>query len=397
MLSERAVRGRAGLAAIVQAAVLAFMIAGTHGWIVGGVRANTTDYVSFWAAGRLADQGRAALAYDHAAHLRMEEAASAPGIEYEYFFNPPTFLLVMAPLAWLPYLISFAVFEGASLAFWLAVGTRIAGGGRTGALCLLAVPCVWWVLGLGQNSFLTAGLMGCGLLALPRHKWLAGVAFGLLCYKPHLGLLIPLALAAGGEWVAMLSAALCVAVMLAATVVLFGWRVWPEYLRTFGQDLSGPINGGRVLLSARVDPTGAAQQLGLGLTAGHVVWGVCLACALAGVWMSWRGRAGGQARAMRGVTLAAGAILAAPFALFYDLVLCSLAAAWLARAARQDGWRPGEAMALTMLALISLLAAAPVVRATHVPFGAVVAPALLWLAWARGRLPAVGRPFPGGA
>ena len=36
---------------------------------------------------------------------------------------------------------------------------------------------------------------------------------------------------------------------------------------------------GSVLLAARVDPTGAAQELGLGLTGAHVVWGVCLGAA----------------------------------------------------------------------------------------------------------------------
>ncbi len=384
MLSEVQVRRRAGLAAMVQATVLAFMIAGTHGWIVSGVRANTTDYVSFWAAGRLADQGQAALAYDHAAHLRMEEAASAPGIEYEYFFNPPTFLLIMAPMAWLPYLASFVAFEGATLALWLVAGARVAGGGSTATLCLLAVPSLWWVLGLGQNSFLTAGLMACGLLALPRRKWLAGLAFGLLCYKPHLALLIPVALAAGGEWVAMLAALLCVAVMLASTVALFGWRVWAAYLQAFGQDLAGPINGGRVLLAARVDPIDAAQQLGFGLTACHAIWGVCLVCAVVCVWVGWHRPVLERGRNMRGVSLAAGAILAAPFALFYDLVLCSLAAAWLAREARRDGWRRGEPAALIGLALVCLLAAPPVVRATHIPFGALVAPALLGLSFKRG-------------
>ena len=97
------------------------------------------------------------------------------------------------PLAWLPYLVSFLVFAGATLCVWLIVGTRVAGGGATATLCLLAVPSLWWVLGLGQNSFLSASLVGGGLLALPRHKVLAGLAFGLLCYKPHLGLLIPVA------------------------------------------------------------------------------------------------------------------------------------------------------------------------------------------------------------
>ncbi len=386
MLTEARLRRRAAIAAVVQALILAFMIAGTHGWLVRGVKPNTTDYVSFWAAGRLADQGRAALAYDHAAHLRVEEAATARGIGYQYFFNPPPYLLIMGPLAWLPYLVSFVVWAGASLCLWLAVGTRVAGGGRTATLCLMAVPSLWWVLGLGQNSFLSASLLGGGLLALPRRKWLAGIAFGLLCYKPHLGLLIPVALVAGGEWVAIAAAGLTVAGVLGVTTLLFGVPVWRAYLATFTRDLSGPINGGSVLLAARVDPTGAAQEMGFGLGAAHAVWGVCLAAAILCVWVSWRPARdrGGDSQAVRGAVLAAGVLLAAPFALFYDLILCSLAAAWLARAARRDGWLPGEAISLMVLCVFNLLAAAIVVQSVRVPFGALVAPALLVMAMRRG-------------
>ena len=386
MLSRAALRRRASIAALVQACVLLLMIAGTHGWLVRGVKPNTTDYVSFWAAGRLADQGMARLAYDHAAHLRVEEAATQPGIGYQYFFNPPPYLLIMAPLAWLPYLVSFVVFAGLGVWLWLAVGTRVAGGGLTATLCLLAVPSLWWVLGLGQNSFLSASLIGVGLLALPRRPALAGLAFGLLCYKPHLGLLIPVALAAGGEWVAMATAAATLAGVLAATVALFGTGVWRAYLDTFSHDLSGPINGGQVLRAARVDPTGALQELGAGVGAAHLGWAICAALAVVCVWVAWRPSRDGRTQdheAIRGAVLAACVLLAAPFALFYDLIMCSLAASWLVRAARHGGWLPGEAVALVAVCVANLLAAAPVVQATGVPFGALVAPVLLALAMRR--------------
>ena len=93
----------AGLLTLCQALILAFFIAGTHGWLGHGVGANTTDYASFYAAGRLANAGRPEAAYDRAQHLRAEEAATAPGIKYQYFFNPPPYLLINQPLALLPY------------------------------------------------------------------------------------------------------------------------------------------------------------------------------------------------------------------------------------------------------------------------------------------------------
>ena len=69
------------------------MVAGTHGWIVPLDKPTTTDFVSFYAAGKLADAGTPALAYDQAAHLAAEEAITAPGIRYQYFNYPPVFLM----------------------------------------------------------------------------------------------------------------------------------------------------------------------------------------------------------------------------------------------------------------------------------------------------------------
>lgn len=49
-----------------------------------------------------------------------------------------------------------------------------------------------------QNGFLSAGLFGGALVLLERRPVLAGALFGLLTYKPHLGLLVPIVLIA--DW-----------------------------------------------------------------------------------------------------------------------------------------------------------------------------------------------------
>jgi alpha-1,2-mannosyltransferase len=388
MLREDRVKRWAVAACLLQALVLAVMIAGTHGWLVSGVKPNSTDYVSFYAAGRLADQGRPALAYDKAAHLAAEEAVTERGIGYQYFFNPPPFLLVMGPFAALPYLASFLLFQLLTLPLWLAVGTRIAGGGAVAMLCLMAVPSAWWVLGLGQNSFLSASLLGGGLLLLPHRKVAAGVLFGLLCYKPHLGLLIPVALLAAGEWAVMAAAGVTVAVCVGLTVLLFGEASWTAFLHMAQQSVGGAMDNGRVLLAGRVDPTGALQELGVPVHAARLIWMVCAAGAIACVALVWRR----GSLELRNAVLAASVLIAVPFALFYDLILCSLAACWLVRAGRRDGFLPGEGWALVALMVATLLAGARFVAATGIPFGALVGPALLGLAMRRWWLDADGRP-----
>ena len=153
-----------------------FFVAGTHGWIVPLDRPTTTDFASFYAAGTLADAGTPQLAYDHRAHWAAEEAATAPGIEYQFFNYPPVFLLVCAALAPMPYLVAFSVFIAGTLLLYLAVARRILDdNGVTALLALLAFPMLYWNAGLGQNAFLTAALFGAGTLLVDRRPVVAGL------------------------------------------------------------------------------------------------------------------------------------------------------------------------------------------------------------------------------
>jgi len=396
--TSRDVAGAAGIFALLQALILLFLIAGSHGWLFALVpqtgtapsfaatcaladagtplnHATAGDYASFYAAGALANAGRAAAAYDCPSLQQAEEQATQAGVDHQYFFNPPTFLLIMAPLARLPYMVSFCAFELATLIAWLALGTRVAGGGRAATLALLAVPSLWWALGLGQNSFMSAALMAAGMLALPARPLLAGIAFGALCYKPHLGLMIPVALIAGRQWRAIASAAATVTAAAGATVLLYGMATWRAFLAMASRSVGGTIDSGAVRLSARVDPTGACQLIGLSAGQARLVWALALLGTVACICWLWH-RGG---RETRNAGLAASVLLAAPFALFYDLVMASLAAAWLVRAARRDGFLPGERAVLGLLLAATLLAAHPIVAQLRMPFGALCAPALLAL------------------
>ncbi|WP_164076627.1 glycosyltransferase 87 family protein, partial [Stenotrophomonas maltophilia] len=70
----------------------------------------------------------------------------------------------------------------------------------------IGFPAVLVTLGHGHNSFLSAGLIGFGLVLLARRPALAGVLIGLLAFKPQFGLVLPVVLVLGGHWRAALSA-----------------------------------------------------------------------------------------------------------------------------------------------------------------------------------------------
>ena len=132
-----------------------FLVAGTHGLIVPLDTPTSTDFVSFYAAGSLVNAGTPELVYDRAAHGAAEERATAPGVEYRFFYYPPIFLLLCTLFAHLPYLVAFLVFETATLAVYLIVVRGILDDRSFTALVpVLAFPAVFWTLGLGQNAFL---------------------------------------------------------------------------------------------------------------------------------------------------------------------------------------------------------------------------------------------------
>ncbi len=357
--SPAQIRKLATILVVIQALLLAFFVAGTHGLIVKLSKNTSTDFVSFYAAGALARQGNAAGTYDRAVHYPAEEAATAPGIEYQTFLYPPTFVLLCAPLSRLPYLLAFVLFELVSGVFWLRVATQVAGGGRAATLALLAVPSVFWTLGIGQNSFL----------------------FGAICFKPHLGLLIPVALLAGRHWRAAFGAALTVAVMVAASLLLFGTAAWTGYLHMV-LHLHDTVEGQDIHFFGHVDGYGVARLAGFSQAVAYGFQFVLAAGAVVSVGALWWRR--DTPSEVRYAALAAGALMVTPFALFYDLMMSAVAAAWLVRAGRTGGFLRGEKFVLVLAFAIDLLTY-PLAVWSHLAIGVLVPPMLLALAVRRAR------------
>lgn len=106
----------------------AYCSAGAHGFIVPLDRPNASDFVSFHAAGSLADDGSPASAYDRAAHWTREQQVTEAGISYNLFYYPPVFLFICTALARLPYLVAFCAFQASYLLACVAAARRIVPG-----------------------------------------------------------------------------------------------------------------------------------------------------------------------------------------------------------------------------------------------------------------------------
>ncbi len=366
-LDRRRIGLLAGILLALELVFFAFIVAGTHGWIVPLEGPCTTDFVSFYAAGTLADAGAPALAYDQAAHLATEEAITAPGIQYQFFFYPPVYLLLCAVLAKLPYLVAFVAFAAASLAAYLLVARRILDDTSGAALLvLLAFPAVFWNIGLGQNAFLSAALFGGATLLVDRRPLLAGILFGALCYKPHFGLLIPLALIAAGRWRTVAAAGATVAALVLVSLALYGVDTWRDYLAASAA-APAMYESGRILFAGFVSPFGAVRLVGGSPHLAYATQAAATVIAASLVWTVWRRN---LPLPLRAATLAAATLVAVPLALLYDLMLGAVAVAWLMR-----DEAPAPAWEKTVLALqfLVLTDARNLAEQFHLPLTALSA------------------------
>jgi hypothetical protein len=349
-------------------AVFLFMAAGTHGLIVPLPKPTSTDFVSFYAAGTLADSGTPELAYDRDEHYAAEQRATQAGIDYNFFYYPPTFLLLCALLARLPYIVAFLIFETATLSLYLFAARRILADRSSAILVpLLAFPPVLWTLGLGQNSLLTAGLFGAATVLIDRRPAIAGLLFGALCYKPHFGLLVPVALAAGGHWRAFAAAFASACTLCLLSLSVFGWETWRDFVVAAAASPS-VYESGRVAFSGFINPFGAVLLLGGSSAAAYAAQATAsLAAAVLVAYVWWKR----PPLPIRAATLTSATLVAAPLALFYDLMLAAVAAAWLLRASARHCLGEWQKVALAALFLLTLNTRS-FSELLHVPVGALV-------------------------
>lgn len=336
------------------------------------------DFLCYWTASILALRGDGATAYDlqslHALqHARFPDAGALP------FFYPPTYLLICLPLALMPYLASLAVWLAATgTAYWAAL-RRMLGDLPGKTLPVLAFPAVLVNAGHGQNGFLTTALFAGGVVLLRSRPILAGAALGALIIKPHLGLLIPLGLAASRNWRAFLSAAVTAGGLVAVSWAVFGTEAWTAYLGSVG-------TAREVVESGALDPAKLQSAF-----AALLVWNaplplayaaqaaVTLAVAGAVTWFAWR-RPRSEAV---GPVLAAATLLASPYLLDYDLMLLAIPLAWAFTQGRVAGFQPWEKLVLAAGFVLPLVSRALAIGFA-LPLGPVMIAAVLWVVLRRG-------------
>jgi len=337
--------------ALIVTNAVALIVCYLHGWWLVPApdgSGNIADFVALWAAGRLAEAGHAAAAYNWAVLKPLEENIVGHFAGYLGWRYPPTFLFAAAALSLLPYAAAFLVWTfGTFLAYLAAIRTII--GDRAGYFLAAAFPAVLANFMAGQNGFLSAALIGGSLGLLEDRPVAAGALLGLLAYKPHLGLLFPIALAAAGRWRVFFSAALVAVLTAAASWAAFGAASWQAFFPGIAHalDADGLAYWGKL-------------QSAFGLTralydSATLAWSIQIATALlaaVAVAVLWRSRAAYEIKA---AALGVAVLLATPHLLLYDLVVLAVPLAFLFRLGRSGGYLKHELAGIGLACLLVLI------------------------------------------
>jgi arabinofuranan 3-O-arabinosyltransferase len=321
-------------------------------WLIGHDGGVASDFVNVWAAGKLALGGHAASAYDWATHKAAEE--SAVGHSFDGYFGwhyPPTFLFVAIPLSLLPYAVAYVVWVFGTFPAYLAAIRAIIGD-RIAYLLAAAFPAVLANFVVGQNGFLSAGLIGGTLVLLERRALLAGVLLGLLTYKPHLGLLFPIALIAGWHWRAFVTAAIVATLMAAASWAAFGADAWRAFAAGLGKSSQAFLSDGWADFGKLQTAFGLTRSLGGSETLAWSVQAGVVVLAATAIAVLWRSRSSYEIKA---AALGTGAMLATPYLYMYDVVVLAVPLAYLIRLGRSRGFLPHELSAMGFVCLLILI------------------------------------------
>jgi arabinofuranan 3-O-arabinosyltransferase len=330
-------------------------------------------------AGLLALHGNIAAIYTPTEFISAQEAFVGAGhVLFSNWPYPPTYFLILAPFATLPYVGAFLIWGAVTLLGYVAVVYLVVR--RPPAIAVaLASPFVAWNFIAGQSGFLTASLIGASLLCLERRPVLAGVLIGCLTYKPQFGILFPVALVAAGQWRAIASAAVTTAVLAGLSIAAFGTTPWVEFPRELvaQADLNlfvGPGPGADRSPWGQVQTVyGLVRRLDGAAGLAWVAQGVITLGVGVVVWVIWHSR---MRHALKAATLSAAALIATPYAFAYDLAAIAIPVAFLAKDQMDRGLLRGEQTTLLVLFVASL---AVFILAGNAPWGALILLALLCL------------------
>jgi hypothetical protein len=307
-----------------------------HIWMPGRDGVNAlgdylgSDFMNMWTAAKLVLAGQSQRIYALADFMQDVRSMVSPQAPAHIFSYPPNILPLVTSFGFLPYLPALLLWTAGGIAcLGLAVRANPFCKIDRATLVLAALcPAALFNLLIGQNGAFTGALFLGGFYLSESAPIAAGVLFGLLTVKPHLGVLIPFALLLRRNWRCIAAAVATALALGGVSLLMLGPGAWQSYFaitstlqlwvifladRLLGLIMPGPWADARMFLGLK------PALLVYLLAAGFALW----------TSLSIVRREGITARSVFALAVATLVIL--PYGLAYDMpVVCGAMAVYLA-------------------------------------------------------------------
>jgi hypothetical protein len=257
----------------------------------------------------------------------------------------------------------------------------------TVAICALAFPPLFHFFMRGQLSALVLACFTTAFLAFraDRH-WLAGVALGLLVFKPQFLVAIPLVLLLSHAWKAFAGLVISAGAQLAITRIYFGPAVMRAYFATLWH--ISRVIGAAELSLAPIQMHSLRSFWSLlipwpeAALAVYALTSLAILVIAAAVWKS------SAPLALRFSALTLAAVLVNPHLFIYDLLVLAPALMLLVDWTLTHAEHPATA-ALKLLVYLAFLLPlfGPLSQWTHLQLSVPVFSAVLWVLWRNSKTP----------
>jgi hypothetical protein len=271
------------------------------------------DFLPLWSYQEIARTHPVAELYNMATTYQRQIALGMKPDPENPFPYPPSFLLFIWPLGLISYNLSYLFWVWGTLSVFIFSIFKTCSRLPFALGCAVVAPSCISNIWFGQSGFLTGALLIAGIRLSATQPIASGILLGLLSFKPQLGLLAPVALAAAGLWRTFAVACATVTGLVIIAAIAFGpdaWVAWisglPEYAEWFQRPSPGMV--------FKISVTDNLRMFGVGSATIIAAQALATTAVAFLTWVSFRRGSTRLAHA----ALLTGAILASPHTLFYD-------------------------------------------------------------------------------
>lgn len=307
------------------------------------------DFANVATGGRLVLSGALDIIYDIAAYRNYQELIwDGAVINHNYSYPPVSFLYTWI-FGLFDYSVSYLLWNVITGgAFFLAARPYLKPESLP-AFAALLLPAGIINMWAGHYGFLVGALWLGAWRLLDERPRAAGLLVGLMIVKPHLALLMPIALARRGAWTAFAYAGLTAVGLVMGTALLFGWQYWWVYLTETSAFQATMVDAaGEFFLKMMPTVIPSLVNAGLPVPLAVTIQVVTAICAVAALW-AYMPRDSKEA----GLATACATFLVLPYAFIYDMTVPSLAAAILL-GRRFDGYSDSARLLIFLVPLITI-------------------------------------------